>query len=154
MIKVAKLILVMPAANTERALCRLKTWLCTTTDEVCFNSCMILHVHKNRTDSIPLLGIGNEFIQCNSAKCILDNIHYNIHLLQSWNLMFPKKIWRGGGGCPPYLHPCIRINLSQMLPLPCLSCRTSCCLTSVPVGNTPLKLSVAMCSAHNAMSNL
>ena len=54
---------------------------------------MMLHVHKNRTDSIPLLGIGNVFIQCNSAECIhiLDNIHYNIHLIQSWSLMFPKK---------------------------------------------------------------
>ena len=30
----------------------------------------------------------------------------------------------------------IRIDLSQMLPLPRLSRRTPCCLTSVPAGNT------------------
>ena len=72
-IKVAKLILVMPATNalSERsfsALRRLKTLLRTTTDQVRLNNCMTLHVHKNRTDSILLLRIGNEFIQRNSSR--------------------------------------------------------------------------------------
>ena len=52
-IKVAKLILVMPATNAlnERsfsALCRLKTWLHTTTDQVRLNGCMTLHVASYR----------------------------------------------------------------------------------------------------------
>ena len=85
-IKVAKLILVMPAANTLsersfRALRRLKTWLHTTTDEVCFNSCMTLHVHKNRTDSIPLLGIGNEFIQRNSSRSRVYTYFWAIYII-------------------------------------------------------------------------
>ena len=72
-IKVAKLILVMPATNalSERsfsALRRLKTWLRITTDHVRLNSCMTHHVHKNRTDLILLLRIGNEFIQRNSSR--------------------------------------------------------------------------------------
>ena len=66
-IKVAKLILVMPATNalSERsfsALRRVKTWLQTTIDQVRLNHCMTLHVHKSRTDSLPLIQIGNEFI--------------------------------------------------------------------------------------------
>ena len=67
-IKVAKLILVMPATNalSERsfsALRRIKTWLRTTTNQVRLNNYMTLHVHKTKTNSMPLLRIGNEFIQ-------------------------------------------------------------------------------------------
>lgn len=72
-IKVVKLIFVMPATNalSERSfssLRRVKTWLRTTTNQVRLNSCMTLHVHKSRTDSLPLLQIGNEFIQRNSSR--------------------------------------------------------------------------------------
>ena len=72
-IKVAKLIMVMPATNalSERsfsALRRIKTWLRTTTNQVRLNSCMTLHVHKTRTDSLPLSSIGNEFIQRNNSR--------------------------------------------------------------------------------------
>ena len=72
-IKVAKLILVMPATNalSERsfsALRRIKTWLHTTTNQVRLNNCMTLHVHKIKTDSMLLLRIGNEFIQRNSSR--------------------------------------------------------------------------------------
>ena len=71
-IKVAKLILVMPATNalSERsfsALRMIKTWLRTTTNQVRLN-CMTLHVHKTKTDSMLLLRIGNEFIQRNSSR--------------------------------------------------------------------------------------
>ena len=65
-IKVAKLILVMPATNALSGLRRIKTWLRTTTNQVRLNS--TLHVHKSRTDSLPLLQIGNEFIQRNSSR--------------------------------------------------------------------------------------
>ena len=72
-IKVAKLIMVMPATNalSERsfsALRRIKTWLRTTTNQVRLNSCMTLHVHKTRTDSLPLSSIGNKFIQRNNSR--------------------------------------------------------------------------------------
>ena len=50
-IKLAKLILVMPATNalskhSFSALRRLKTWLRTTTDQFRLNNCMTLHVHN------------------------------------------------------------------------------------------------------------
>ena len=71
-IKIAKLILVMPATNalSERsfsALRRIKTWL-RTTNQVHLNNCMTLHVHKTKTDSMPLLRIGNEFIRRNCSR--------------------------------------------------------------------------------------
>ena len=64
MIKVVKLIFVMPATNavSERsfgALRRLKTWLWTTTS---LNWCTLLHIHKERTDSSPMTSVLNEFI--------------------------------------------------------------------------------------------
>ena len=42
------------------ALRRIKTWLRTTMDQVRLNSCMTLHVHKTKTDSLPLTSIGND----------------------------------------------------------------------------------------------
>ena len=72
-IKIAKLILIMPASNalSERsfsALCRIKNWLRTTTDQVRLNHCMTLYVHKTKTDSLSLEKIGNEFIQRNNSR--------------------------------------------------------------------------------------
>ena len=72
-IKVVKLILVMPATNalSERSfscLRRIKTWLRSTCNQVCLNSCMTLHVHKVRTDTMPMSKIANEFIQRNSGR--------------------------------------------------------------------------------------
>lgn len=66
-IKLVKLILVMPATNahSERsfsALRRLKTWLRTTTSQARLNWCMILHVHQERTDALPMLSLANEFV--------------------------------------------------------------------------------------------
>ena len=57
-IKVLKLILVMPATNviSERsfgALRRLKTWLRTKSSQSRLNWCMILHIHKELTDELP-----------------------------------------------------------------------------------------------------
>ena len=72
-IKVVKLILVMPATNSvsERsfsALRRLKTWLCTTTLQVQLNWCMILHVHKDKTDALPMSDVANEFVARNESR--------------------------------------------------------------------------------------
>ena len=72
-IKVVKLILVMPATNalSERSfscLRRIKTSLRSTCNQVRLNSCMTLHVHKVRTDTMPMSKIANEFIQRNSGR--------------------------------------------------------------------------------------
>ena len=78
------MILVMPATNalSERsfsALRRIKTWLWTTTSQVRLNNCMILHVHKAKTDSLPLLQIGNEFIQKNSSRLHIFGQYWSYH---------------------------------------------------------------------------
>ena len=74
-----KLILVMPATNatSERsfsALRRLKTWLRTTTSQARLNWCMLLHVHKERTDSLSLEELVNEFAILMRAEyiCLVD----------------------------------------------------------------------------------
>ena len=65
-VKVTKLILVMPATNavSERsfsAIRRLKTWLRTTTSQSQLNWCSLLHIHKEKTDSLQLASVANEF---------------------------------------------------------------------------------------------
>ena len=71
--KILKLILLMPATNatSERcfsALRRLKTWLRTTTSQQIINWCMILHVHKDRTDKLSITEIADEFITRNQSR--------------------------------------------------------------------------------------
>ncbi|KAI6656107.1 Zinc finger MYM-type protein 1-like [Oopsacas minuta] len=72
-IKAVKIILVMPATNavSERsfsALRRLKTWLRTTTTQSRLNWCMLLHVHKEKTDALQMISVGNEFISRNDSR--------------------------------------------------------------------------------------
>ena len=72
-IKVVKLILVMPATNatSERsfsALRRLKTWLRSTISECRLNWSMILHIHKDKTDALPIKGVANEFVTRNESR--------------------------------------------------------------------------------------
>ena len=72
-IKVVKLILVMPATNatSERsfsALRRLKTWLRTTTTQSRLNWCMLLHIHKEKTDALQITSVANEFISRNESR--------------------------------------------------------------------------------------
>ena len=67
-IKVAKLILVMPATNaiSERSFSALrttKTWLHSTINQLRLNHCITLYVHNSETDSIVLEQVGNECIQ-------------------------------------------------------------------------------------------
>ena len=61
--KAVKLILVMAATNavSERSFSALKSWLRTTTSQVRLNWCMILHVHKDKTDGLEMNRIANEF---------------------------------------------------------------------------------------------
>eukprot|EP00731_Ephydatia_muelleri_P012082 Em0006g976a len=72
-IKVAKLILVMPATNavSERSfstLRRLKTWLRSTMNQDRLNWCMMLHIHNNDTDALDLNYLANEFVSQNSSR--------------------------------------------------------------------------------------
>ena len=72
-VKLVKLILVMPATNalSERsfsALRRIKTWLRNGISQVRLNHCMTFHVHKIKTDSIVIEEIGNEFINRNNSR--------------------------------------------------------------------------------------
>jgi hypothetical protein len=83
-IKIAKLILVMPATNAtcERsfsALRRLKTWLRSTTSQARLNWCMLLHIHKQRTDNICLCDI--LFLEMTAEYAFLDELddfHVNL----------------------------------------------------------------------------
>ena len=72
-VKLLTLILVMPATNavSERsasALQRVKTYLRTTMHQDRLNHLMVLHVHKDKTDNIPLDRCVNEFISLNSHR--------------------------------------------------------------------------------------
>ena len=64
---VMKLLLVMPATNasSERsfsALRRIKTYLRTTMTQERLNNLLLLHVNKDKTESLDLLKIGREFV--------------------------------------------------------------------------------------------
>ena len=66
-IRLMKIMLVMPATNasSERsfsALRRLKTYLRSTMTQKRLNNLLILHVHKDRTDDIPLSEVLNDFV--------------------------------------------------------------------------------------------
>ena len=72
-IKLVKLILVMPATNatSERsfsALRRLKTWLRSTTGQARLNWSMILHVHRDKTDTLLMSSVANEFSSRNDSR--------------------------------------------------------------------------------------
>ena len=71
-IKLLKLLLVMPATNaiSERsfsALKRVKTYLRTTMTQRRLNHLMLLHVHKDKTNNIDLKEISNDFV-CNENR--------------------------------------------------------------------------------------
>ena len=70
---VTALILVMPATNavSERSfstLRRVKTYLRSTMSQVRLNSIMTLHIHKELTDKLDLLEIGNEFMAASNHR--------------------------------------------------------------------------------------
>ena len=67
-VKVMKLILVMPATNasserTFSAMRRVKSYLRSTMTQERLNHLMILHVHKELTDKLDLISVANEFVQ-------------------------------------------------------------------------------------------
>ena len=68
-----RLILVVPATNavSERsasALRRLKTYLRTTMSQERLNHCIILHVHKERTDKLNMANIGDQFVMSSTDR--------------------------------------------------------------------------------------
>ena len=76
--EVMKLILVMPATNATSERCfstlrQLKTWLRATAVQQRINWCMLLHVHKDRTDQLTLPDIVSEFVSHNASRkyCIV-----------------------------------------------------------------------------------
>ena len=81
-IKVVKILLVMPATNviSERsfsALKRVKTYLRSTTSDTRLNNIMTLHVHKDRVDMLNLNDIAPEFIgNVDSRRAIFGNAAY------------------------------------------------------------------------------
>ena len=73
--RLLKLIIVMPATNavSERsfsAMRRLKTYLSTNMSMARLNHLMILHVHKNRTDSIDMIQVANSFVNTEYRMCV------------------------------------------------------------------------------------
>ena len=68
-----KLLLVNPSTNAvgERSFStarRLKTWLRSTMNQSRFNSLAILHIHKERTSSLDLVSVANDFVQKNDRR--------------------------------------------------------------------------------------
>ena len=78
-IKVVKILLVMPATNaiskqSFSALKRAKTYLRSTTSDTRLNNIMTLHVHKDRVDMLNLNDIASEFIgNVDSRRAIFAN---------------------------------------------------------------------------------
>ena len=81
--KLLSLVLVMPATNavSERSfscLRRLKSYLRSTMSQSRLNNVMVLHVHKNLTDKLSLVDIGNNFISGSSHRESLFSILFTV----------------------------------------------------------------------------
>ena len=73
-VALVRLILVLPATNavSERsfsALRRIKTYMRATMTQKRLNHCMLLHIHKEKTDELDLLWLGNEFTKPVANRC-------------------------------------------------------------------------------------
>ena len=78
------LVLVMPATNavSERSfscLRRLKSYLRATMSQSRLNNVMVLHVHKNLTDKLSLVDIGNNFIQVTESRYLESFFKLNVN---------------------------------------------------------------------------
>ena len=72
-IVLTKILLAMPANNavSERsffAMKRVKTYLRSTTSDCRLNHLMVLHVHKDRTDSLNMVEVANAFVERNDSQ--------------------------------------------------------------------------------------
>ena len=69
----AKILLVMPATNAVigrsfSAMKRVKTYFHSTTSDCRLNHLMVLHVHKDRTDSLNMVEVANAFVERNDSR--------------------------------------------------------------------------------------
>ena len=72
-IVLAKILLVMPATNavSQRsfsAMKRVKKYLRSITSDCRLNHLMVLHVHKDRTDSLNMVEVANTFVERNDSR--------------------------------------------------------------------------------------
>ena len=72
-IVLAKVLLVMPATNAVSeqsfsAMKRVKTYLRSITSDCRLNHLMVLHVHKDRTDSLNMAEVANAFVERNDSR--------------------------------------------------------------------------------------
>lgn len=72
-IKICKLLLVMPATNAESernfsVLRRVKTWLRSTMTQERLNNLMTVHVHKDKTDLMDMKRIAELFVSRNDRR--------------------------------------------------------------------------------------
>ena len=77
-----KLILVTPATNvtserTFSAMRRIKTYLRSTMGQARLNGLMLLHVHKEKTDSLSLLDTANSFVNSEYRKSVFGTFTTN-----------------------------------------------------------------------------
>ena len=56
------------AEQTFSCLCQLKTYLRSTMSQTRLNHCMLLHVHKERTDKLDILQVVREFVSANERR--------------------------------------------------------------------------------------
>lgn len=68
-----RIILLMSAINAVRersfsALRKVKLYLRSTRTQIRLNNIMVLHVHKDQTDQLSLIEVGNEFVQCSDHR--------------------------------------------------------------------------------------
>ena len=80
--KLLSLVLIMPATNAvcERSfscLRRLKSYLRATMSQSRLNNVMVFHVHKNLTDKLSLVDIGNNFISGSSHRVVIWKVSSN-----------------------------------------------------------------------------
>jgi len=88
----SKLTLVCPATNatSERsfsALRRVKNYLQSTMNQVRLNNVMMLHVHKDRTDGLSLIDVGNEFVSGSEHRVTIFGKFESIDTKRSQTLM-------------------------------------------------------------------
>ena len=74
-VKLIKLILLAPASNAEgervfSGLRRIKTYLRSTMKQDRLNDLMLIHVHKDKIDSLPIIDMANEFISRNQSRVV------------------------------------------------------------------------------------
>ena len=93
----AKLILVCPATNatSERsfsALRRVKNYLQSTMGQVRTNNIMVMHVHKDRTDKLSLVNIGNDFVSGCETRLSTFGVFRETDLKRSQVMMKTKSV--------------------------------------------------------------